>query len=316
MARTVVVLLNYNNATDTRCCLDSLLVLSEQVRIVLVDNASPDPGIDEVAAMAPGVTLLKSSTNMGFGRGNNLGIRWALANTDCEFVLVLNNDTMVDPDAIRTLEMAMDQNPGVGIVAPRILMMETPDSLWYGGGYIHWPKGSARVPGYRGPAESPIAMHERAVTFASGCAMLVRRTVLQAIGGFDPRYFMYEEDVELCLRTCAAGWEIRYIPRAVIWHRGQGSNRKGKEKFLAIQDPRNPRLAFFSYHITKNKLLNMATHAKGINAFKFWLAYPVYLATTCARLTLHRRWDAIAATVRGIRDFNRERTSPFFNELT
>lgn len=315
MIRTAVVLLNYNNLTDTRECVNSLLALPQPVQIILVDNASTEKGIEEIASLTPQIKLIQSNTNVGFGRGNNLGIRWALQHTDCEYIFILNNDTTIEPDAIIQLETFMDAYENVGLAAPRILMMETSDCLWYGGGYIYWPKGSARVPGYRGPANSEIAMMEREVSFASGCAMFLRRKVFEEIGGFDPRYFMYEEDVELCLRIMAANWKIRYLPTAVVWHRGQGSSRTGKQKFLSIQDPGNPKLAFFTYHITRNKLLNMTAHAKGKNRLIFWAVFPLQLGLSCAKFAIRGRWDAIAAAAKGIGSFIKAKRTPFINEL-
>ncbi len=315
MVRTAVVLLNFNNVADTRLCVNSLLALHEPVHIILVDNASSEQGIEEVAALASQVVLLKSDVNVGFGRGNNIGIRWALQNTSSEFIFVLNNDTTIEPDAIQRLEAFMDCHPNLGMAAPRILMMETSDTLWYGGGYVHWPKGSVRVPGYRGSASSQIAMTERDVSFASGCAMFIRRNVLEEIGGFDPRFFMYEEDVELCLRMSAAGWKIRYLPTAVIWHRCQGSTRTGEQKFLSIQDPKNPRLAFFTYHITRNKLLSMSAHAKGKNGLIFWSFFPFYLGLSCFRFAIHGRSDALIATFKGVYGFIKDKQSCFVNEL-
>jgi hypothetical protein len=315
MAKTAVVLLNYNNVTDTTHCVNSLLALSEPVQIILVDNASTEKGIEEIAALSPQIELIQSDANLGFGRGNNLGIRWALQHTDCDYIFVLNNDTTVEPDVVSQLESFMDSHKDIGVAAPRILMMETNDCLWYGGGYIYWPKGSARAPGYRGPANSATAMEERDVSFASGCAMFIRRKVFEEIGGFDPRYFMYEEDVELCLRIQAANWKIRYLPSAVIWHRGQGSTRAGKQKFLSIQDPNNPKLAFFTYHITRNKLLNMATHASGKNMLMFWSIFPFHLGLSVAKFAVHGRWDAIAAAAKGVGAFLKDRKTPFINEL-
>jgi len=315
MSRAAVVLVNYNNLTDTMLCVKSLLALIAPVDIILVDNASSEQGIDTVAALASQVVLLKSACNVGFGRGNNIGIRWALQHTSCEFIFILNNDTTIQSDAIQKMEVFMDLHPNTGMVAPRILMMEASNTLWYGGGYVFWPKGSVRVPGYRGSADSEIALTEREVSFASGCAMFIRRDVFVEIGGFDPRYFMYEEDVEFCLRMSSLDWIIRYLPAAVVLHRGQGSTRSGEQNFLSVQNPKNPRLAFFAYHITRNKLLNMYIYAKGKNFWLFWFCFPFYLGSKCVEFTIHGRFDAILAVFEGIKFFIRDRHSIFINEL-
>lgn len=316
MTRTTVILVNFNNAGDTAKCIKSLLHSQVKPRLVIVDNASVEPGLEEALVSYPSAKVIYSHTNIGFGRGNNVGIVWALSNTECEFVFILNNDALVKPETISVLENALDTYPEVGIVCPRIVMMEDPNTLWYGGGEINWCKGSAQIPGYRGSADSKQALAARNVSFASGCAMLIRRTVLRRVGGFDPRFFMYEEDLELCLRVIAAGSRVRYVPEAIVMHKGQGSQRKDGQEFLPIQHPRNPRLPFFMYHVTKNKLLLMTTHAKGWRAVQFWSIFPIFWTIKCLQFFLYDRWDAVTAVIQGIKDFYHNRNKPFTCELT
>ena len=149
----------------------------------------------------------------------------------------------------------------VGIAAPRILMMSDKNRLWYGGGYMSWFKGSARVPGYGLNQNSMLALQERDVEFASGCAFMIRRSVLLNCGGFDSRYFMYEEDVEFSIRVISAGYRIRYVPEALVYHIGQGSQRRdaqSKDMFSG----ENPRLPFFVYYATRNRCFTVFTHGR------------------------------------------------------
>lgn len=313
---TVVVLVNYNNRADTAACIRSLAATPRPPPLVVVDNGSRETGLEAALDGYPDGRILYAGENLGFGRGNNLGIRWALARTGCEYVFILNNDAGVEADTLERLERALAAHPGAGLAAPRIVMAEAPERLWYGGGEVDWLKGSARVPGHLGPADAPRALTAREVTFASGCAMLVRRAVFRTVGGFDPRYFMYEEDLELCLRVRAAGWALRYVPEALVRHRGQGSQRRPGEAFLPIRHPHNPRLAFYLHQIVRNRLLTMDRHARGRRAVAFWLAFPPYWALHCLRYLLHRRWDAVAAVGRGVRDYLDARRRPFVDELS
>ncbi len=303
MSRTSVVIVNYNGAADTAECLESLMKSQESTLLVVVDNASTTDGVEYAVAPYHDVKLICSPTNLGFGRGNNLGIGWALSHTGCEFIFLLNNDATVKPDTLIELQDVLDHHPEAGMAAPRIVMAEEPDILWYGGGEVDWRKGAARVPGYLEPANADTAMSARDVSFASGCAMLIRRSVLEQVGGFDPRFFMYEEDLDLCLRVQEWGWTIRYVPEAVVLHKVQGSQRKEGEGFLPIQHPRNPRLPFLMRHITKNRLLTMAAHARGSNAVRFWSFFPLFWTAKCLQFALHRRWDAIYAVARGVAEF-------------
>lgn len=311
MSRTTVIVVNYNGAEDTAQCVGSLLDLRERPALVVVDNASTEGGVEAAVSPYSEAELIRSPSNLGFGRGNNLGIEWALDNTACEFVLLLNNDATVGPETIEKLEAALDAHPTAGISAPRIVMAEAPGTLWYGGGEVNWWKGGARAPGFLGPADAELASRARNVSFASGCAMLIRRSVLEETGGFDPRFFMYVEDLELCLRIQECGWGIRYVPEALVIHEGQGAQRGKGESFLPLQHPRNPRLAFLMRHLTKNRLLTMSAHSRSWSRVKFWSFFPIFWSAKCLQLALHGRWDAVYAVAVGVAEFwSSRRKSP------
>ncbi len=313
--RTAVIIVNYNSAAELAQCAESLLKSRERPLLVVVDNASSTDGLEEALADYPGVQVIRSPENLGFGRGNNLGIRWALCHTSCEFLLLLNNDATVLPDTVARLETALDDYPEAGVVAPRIVLADEPNALWYGGGEIDWRKGSPRIPGYLGPSDAPLALTSRNVTFASGCAMMVRRSVLEETGGFDPRLFMYLEDLELCLRIQKKGWTVRYIPEALVLHEGQGSSREEGEGFTRLLSPRNPRLPFYAFHLTKGRLLTMFVHARGMNAVRFAGGFPIFSLLKCLQFASHPRWDGIRSIFLGCRAFISSVKEPFVNEL-
>jgi len=298
MTRTVVVLVNFQGAKDTYNCINSLLTSSVSPRLVVVDNTPNDPEIDAVVENYPGAKLIRSPRNLGFGQGNNLGIEWALANTDCEFFFILNNDAMLEVDTLKHLEMTMDTKPNAGLSVPRIVLAEDPSVLWYGGGEVDWKRGGAFVPGWMRKADSPLAMCGRYVTFASGCAMLIRRKVLEKVGSFDKRYFMYEEDLEFCLRAQESGYAIWYEPIALVRHVGQGSMRKGG-KFFGILSPENPRLPFYVFHIVRNRLLTIYLHLNGLEFLKFLLGFHLFILAKLTRFIFHWRWDGIKAVYQG-----------------
>ncbi len=315
MSRTAVVTINYWRATDTQSCVRSLMASSPVPPIVVVDNSPGDPDLDAALADYPTCQRIDAPDNLGFGRGNNLGIRWIFDHTDCEFVFVLNNDAVVFPDTIRELERIMDDNPDVGMAGPRIVFADDPDKLWFGGGEVSWRRGAALAPGAHGPADAALAMRPRDVSFLSGCAVLIRRRLLEQIGGFDPRFFMYEEDLELCLRAVEAGWRLHYQPTALVAHRGQGSSRREGERFHGRWSPRNPRLTFLVRHTVQNSLLNMHEHAVGRQRLSFRLGYPLFLARKMLILTAAGRFDGVLAVWHGIRGYLEVRNRGFRDEL-
>lgn len=310
-----MIVVNYNSAPDLTRCVRSLLGSEERPPLFVVDNASSEGGLEEAVADYPEVTVIRSPENLGFGRGNNVGIRRTLHDTDCEFVFLLNNDATVEPDAIPRLEAAMAEHPEAGMVAPRIVLDEDPDALWYGGGYVDWRKGSPSIPGYLGPADAELALEPRDVAFASGCAVMIRRSALEEVGGFDPRLFMYQEDLELCLRVGRSGRAIRYVPGALVLHKGQGSDRQKGEGFVPILSPENPRLPFYAFHVTKGRLLTMFVHARGANAARFLAWFPAYLLYKCSQYALRGRWDGARAVFSGVWGFASVVGKPFIDEL-
>jgi hypothetical protein len=268
-----------------------------------VDNGSQG---DDVAILSriDGIKLIANPNNAGFGQGSNIGLQWALNNLPCEYLFLLNNDTTVSIDVMEILETALNHDNSIGVVTPRILMTGT-RTVWYGGGEISWLTGGARITGIWGPEDAAPVMREREVSFASGCAMCIRRNVLEQIGLFDPLFFMYEEDVDLCLRIAAGGWKIRYVPSAVMLHDEQGSQRNRQDKRYSIQDPRNPRLPFYMYHRIRNKLLVFARHARGVHFIQFWVGFPIYWSAKCVQFAMYGRFDALRSVVRAIQDYRR-----------
>lgn len=294
MTKTCVVIVNYNGAEDTAACMASLRQSIEPVSIIVVDNTPNDPELELALAQYGDVIRINAPENLGFGAGNNLGIEWALTHTTCEYVFIFNNDALVCPDTIAKLEAAMDLHLEAGIIAPRILYKERPDLLWYGGGEVSWLRGAAKAPGIRGPSDAPLAMQERDVGFASGCAMLIRRKVMEKLHGFDERFFMYEEDLELCLRTLEYGWKIHYLPSALVLHVVQASTR-GDERFISMFSPLNKNLSFYIYHLVRNRLINMRLHAKGKHRLIFVLGFSMLLIKYALSWAAYRRWDGFAA---------------------
>jgi len=306
MNKVAVVTVNYHGARDTFACITSLKKSNIPVTLVVVDNSPNDTELETGLQDYPDVKLINAPDNIGFGRGNNLGIEWILKNTNCEFVFILNNDATVRSDTIGCLIQAMGDHPEAAIVSPRIVFAEEPDKLWYGGGEVDWKRGGAKTLGVLGAADAPLARQARHVSFATGCAMFFRRSVLEEQKGFDSRFFMYEEDLELSLRVQESGWKIWYEPSALVFHVGQGS-QENREKFVPRFSPKNPNLTFLVYQGVKNSLLNMGMHAHAKNKIKFFLYYPVFLGLKCVQWALNGRWDAVKSTMKAVIDYRSER---------
>lgn len=197
--------------------------------IVVVDNASTDGSPEWVADHHPEVTLIRNTANEGFGRANNRGF----AASTAPYILLLNSDAALRPGALEVLVESLAAHPEAGAVGARLVF---PDGRFQAS-YADFPTLrsealalaglAARIHGPRYPSREEADSREaREVDWVGGACVLLRRTALDAAGGFDPDYHMYSEELDLCRRVWRAGWTVRYCPAAVAAHHGGQSTRQ------------------------------------------------------------------------------------------
>ncbi len=220
--RLSAIIVSYNTREMTLECLH---VLQAELReltaeILVVDNASVDGSADVIREMFPGIRLIVNTRNAGFGAANNL----ALAQARGHYLLLLNTDAFPRPGAVAALTDFLERHPGVGVVGPRLLYKNgslqqscfsfpTPAAAWAENlgltrllrrhDYRRWDHAA-----------------EREVDFAIGACLLLRRTVYEQVGGFDKRFFMYQEEADWQKRIHDAGWQIAFTPAAEVVHLG------------------------------------------------------------------------------------------------
>ncbi len=307
MATTSILLINYNNSNDTIDCLESIAVQDSIVGIVIIDNHSADIAVEQLENYLNkcrlNTTLIKNKTNMGFANANNLGIEYILKKGISDFVFILNNDTRIRPETIKTLQEALIADEQAAIAVPRIVFLDDPSKIWYAGGEVNWFRGLPTVYDFGKRIDHTEIVASRYVTFATGCAMMIRSTVLDKLGGFRKEFFAYVEDLEFSLRCIRAGWRIIYVPQTMIEHKVQASLRRPTEAFIPILHPSNVNLAFYVYHIVRNVLITMSLHGRGLNRIKFWIGFPGYWMYKIVQFLRRGRTDAIKAFCRGWKDF-------------
>ncbi|MGC8880107.1 MAG: glycosyltransferase family 2 protein [Anaerolineae bacterium] len=244
-----VIILNWNNAPDTLACLESVLHSDyPNFHVLVVDNGSTDGSSEAVRAAYPTVTLIENGENLGYAEGNNVGIRHALAE-GADYVLLLNNDTLVAPDMLRELIAVAETDARVGIVGPLIYYYEPADVLWNAGNAIDWRNGSvANLYGDK-PAVG-VGTQPYAVDYVSGCALCIRRQVIEQVGILDSRFFIYYEETDWCVRARRAGYQVLMVPCARIWHKVSGT--------MGIASPPT------TYYMTRNQFLFYARHTRGL----------------------------------------------------
>jgi GT2 family glycosyltransferase len=269
-----IIVLNYKGREDTLACLRSLEHLMYQnVSIILVDNESGDGTPEAVRAAHPRVTVIESGGNLGFTGGNNVGIRYALDH-GADYIMLLNNDTIVAPDFINVLVKVMEQNPSVGVTGPVIYYYDAPETIWSAGGEIDWAHGTTRMIGLNEEDKAQYGLSPRCVDFVTGCALMARRAVWEKIGLLDDKFFMYYEETEWCVRAGRAGYEINLVPASMIWHK------------ISIEDRAvSPRTY---YYMTRNRLLFLRKIGAGYPTWAYILSE---YTRTFLSWTLRPKWQ-------------------------
>ncbi len=230
LAPLYIIILNWNLPGDTITCVRSVLAsireLGDQAQIVVVDNGSTDDSLAQLrAAFDTQIQLAAVGRNLGFAGGMNWGMRYAL-DRGAAAVMLLNNDTEIDAAMIPKLLQVAAQKPTAGILAPVIYYYDQPQQIWQlGDKEQRWLPIPRRVPA----EQLALAKHAPfALDYVTGCCLFLRRSVLEQVGLFDERYFMYFEEADLCRRIRNAGYEIWCVPTAQMWHKVATSAQKDR----------------------------------------------------------------------------------------
>ena len=238
MTTPSAVVVSYNSAEYLPPCLRSLR--SDGVtEVVVVDNASADGSVGVALAADPDVKLLETGANLGFGSAANRGV----AAISGDYVLIVNPDTEVEPGTVKALAEALDRDPGLAVVGPRMENLDGtvypsvrrfPDlTVAFGHAFLGlvWP-ANPYTRNYRmldWDHDQPAAD----VDWVGGACFMVRRRAFDMVSGFDEAYFMYVEDVDLCWRLGRAGWRIGYEPAGRVVHALGGSSRTQPYRMIA-----------------------------------------------------------------------------------
>ncbi len=237
-----LVILNWKRPDLTLACLESVMALDypkECLHIVVVDNASGDDSVALIRDAFPEVSVLANNENLGFAGGNNVGIDFAMIH-GADYILLLNNDTVVAPDLVSRLIAVGESDAAIGVVTPTILYYDDPERIWCAGAAIDWKMGTTQ----RLRSDLLFDMNSvnlEDVDFASGCAICVKRSAIERCGNMDSRFFLYYEETDWCVRIRRAGFRCVLVASAKVWHKVSSS----------VEDSSPLQV----YYMTRNRLL-------------------------------------------------------------
>ena len=250
-----IIVLNWNGWQDTLTCLESLAAVTEPLfSVSIVDNGSTDESVTKIreyleknSSLTTNYQLLTTGSNLGFAGGNNVGIKEALKN-GAELIVLLNNDTKVEPGFLKELVTVAQKHHTIGMLNPKILHMEKGERtkrFWFIGGEINWLRTQGTHRDYNKEDSGQLDHKEFLPSkYATGCCVVVKRSVIEEIGLLSEDYFLYDEDVEWSLHARNAGWQCAVAPQAVIFHEGGSATSPGSP-------------LYFRYHVRNGLLLSL-----------------------------------------------------------
>lgn len=254
LSTLAIVIVTYNSADEIGPCLASLVGHTEPfpTTITVVDNASTDGTADLVRGRFPGVQVIESPANVGFSRANNLGIRA----TASDYVLLMNPDTVAPPGAIQTLVRGLASHPEAAVAGARLLSERGFPELSWGEPISPWNEFKRKVFSTLYDRKirrivrrvDRLSRQAREVAWVSGACMVVRRADLEGVGLLDERFFMYTEDVDLCLQMTNRGRTVLYVAGAEVLHyRGRSAGRNPATERMR----RKSQVAYYDKHLPR-----------------------------------------------------------------
>jgi GT2 family glycosyltransferase len=223
MPKIFILILNWNGKKDTCECLKSVREIDyPNYEVVVMDNGSHDDSVKTFIEKFPEVTIIENRANLGFAEGNNRGISYALER-NADFILLLNNDAIVDPYILKSFVEASEKNSSAGVFGAKIYYLNEPKKIWFAGGV--WLSDTAQTghEGYGQTDDGKTWEKIKKIDYACGCALFVKAEVIKTIGMLEHKYFLTWEETDFCYRAKSADFECLLVPAAHVWHKVSAS---------------------------------------------------------------------------------------------
>ncbi|MDX9913467.1 MAG: glycosyltransferase family 2 protein [Candidatus Moranbacteria bacterium] len=218
--KVFIVILNYNGKAVLKNTLESVYKLNyPNYEVVVVDNNSVDGSFEEARISFGKFNFIKNNQNVGFAAGNNVAIKWALEKM-ADYILLLNNDALIEKDALTNLIKAAQKNDKIGILSP-VIYKGNSSQIWFSGGKIDW---------LRMRTEHLDNIEE--TQYITGCAMLIKKDVFKKIGLLDETFFLYYEDADFSFRAAKNGFKLKIVSEAKVFHFEKSSESLNKIYYL------------------------------------------------------------------------------------
>jgi GT2 family glycosyltransferase len=245
MPKIFILILNWNGKKDTCECLKSVRDIDyPNYEVAVMDNGSQDNSVEIFRENFPEVTVIENKANLGFAEGNNRGMAYALEK-NADFILLLNNDAVVDPHILKSFVEASENNSHAGIFGAKIYYLNEPKKIWFAGGVWLPDIGQTDHEGMGQPDDGQTWEKVKKIDYACGCALFIKAEVIKKIGMLEQKFFLTWEETDFSYRARSAGFECLFIPTAIVWHKVSASFSGGVGGLLQ------------QYFMSRNRLLWM-----------------------------------------------------------
>lgn len=248
--------LSWNQPLDTIECVESCKKIDyDNYEIVILDNNSTDNSMQLFKEHLPDVRIIQNSDNLGYAGGNNVGIRFALEQS-ADYVLILNNDVVVEPDFLTKLINAMEINPKAGMGAPKVLYYDRRSFINSLGTSMNWMRLRPLL-GYCNQIDDDHFSEVLKKDILVGCALLIKKDAIKQIGLLDENFYLIHEEADWCYRSLRSGFENIVVPKAAVYHKVSKTIKKFPE--------------LVHYYNIRNFLYLTHRNASKINLIKVYL---------------------------------------------
>lgn len=290
--KVFIIIVNWNGVQDTIDCLESVLELHyPNVEVIVVDNGSTDKSAKVIREKCPQITLIENKDNLGYTGGNNIGMQYAMDH-GADYIWLLNNDIVVEPDTLSKLIETAELNSKIGLISPSIYYYDKPGKIQFCGSYVDWENSEILY-----PEENNLQIHNDFKNAKNTClwgtALLIKKSLFEKIGYLNERFFAYWEDTEYSLRSIKAGFINCVHLFSKVYHKNQSFEEEG------IRRPN-----YYYYFIFRNQYFLWIQYQKGFKKLKYskkYFAkvignaanYRLYLGEGPADACLNGGWSAI-----------------------
>ena len=285
-----IIILNWNTYEETIECLKSLQKITyPNYEIIVVDNGSTNNSLRVLKEWKESkITLISTGKNLGASGGRNVGINYTMGNKT-DYILTLDNDTVVSPDFLEPLVKIGESDKRIGITGSKIYYYDKPTKIYAAGGKVNWWKGGGYNSGMnRSNKKKYNKIRER--NFLTGCSLLIKRKVIEELGKLDEDYFFWGgEDLDYCVRAKRKGYQLVYVPKSIVWHKVDMSVRKEPGRFL--------------YHFYRSKILFMKKRSPLFFKIIFFFNFKIYLQFLKMKWWLKKRPLFLSAIRKADKEF-------------